>query len=221
MRRAGLLLLAGALAATVLSGCGSHTKPTTAELTLERADLVAVIHGLQALEGPLASAMSASRIAWPYVVNGLSRDPAKLGVAQVTAAATAAAAIRVPAVLGETDTAELTGPASPIAGTFRTFIGLLPRGWKLIEGSIAEIQGGRPAAAQFARETVALYIESVYDGLFSLGQIGKKVTEGFKQLGGASAFAGSLSEAEAQALAKVYSEASFRLQPHAGVKLGS
>jgi hypothetical protein len=221
VRRAGLLILAGAAVLALLTGCGSGKKPTAAELSLERADLVAVVHGLQGLEGQLTSSMTASTAAWPYVANGPSTQAGKLGRPQVQAAAAASAAIRVPAVLGEPETAELTGPASPIGGVFRTFIGLVPRGWKLIASSIAEIEGGPPVAAQFAKETVALYIESVYDGYFSLAQIGKKVNEAYKALGAEKEFGATLSAAEVQALAGVYSEVSFRLHPHTGVKLGS
>jgi hypothetical protein len=221
VRRAGLLFLTGALAITLLAGCGSGKPPTSAQLALERADLIAVVHGLQGLEGQLKGAARKTRAAWPYVVNGPSGGELRLGGAEVAQAAASAAAISVPAVLGEAQSAELTGPGSPIAGVFRTFIGLVPVGWKLIDASLAEIQRGPPVAARFARETVALYIESVYDGFFSLGQIGKKVGDGFKALGAEREFGASLTAAEVKALEGAYSEASFRLQPHAGVKLGS
>jgi hypothetical protein len=221
VRRAGLFILAGTLAAALLTGCGSHKRTTAAELSLERADLLTVVHRLQGLEGQLDAAIAASRTAWPFVVNGPSGNTAELGRAQVERAAAAAAAITVPAVLGEMEAAELTGPASPTVGVFRTFISLVPRGWRLTASCIAEIEDGPPTAAKFARETIALYIESIYDGYFSLAQVGKKVSDGYKSLGGAPAFGASLTEAEVQALAGVYSEARFRLHPHTGVKLGS
>jgi hypothetical protein len=215
-------LLAGALAVGLLSGCGLLKKKTTeAELSLERSDLVVLVHGLQALEVPLQTSIAASKTAWPYVANGIAHKPGKRARAQVEAAAAAAEAIKLPAVLEEADTQELTGPSSSIAGVFRTFISLTPRGWKLIGAAIAEIEGGGHVARTFARETVALYIESVYDGNFSLGQIGRKVAAAYTALGGANAFPGQLTPEEVEVLAGLYSEATFRLEPHPGVKLGS
>ncbi len=205
-----------------MSGCGLlKKKPTEAELTLERSDLVVLVHALQELETPLQVSNAASRAAWPYVANGIRRRGAGRGRRQVEAAAAAAEAIKLPAVLEEADTRKLTGASSSIAGVFRTFIGLTPRGWKLTGAAIAEIEDGPRVARTFAEETVALYIESVYDGTFSLGQIGKKVTAAYEALGGASAFPGELSAEEVEVLAGVYSEATFRLEPHPGVKLGS
>ena len=48
-----------------------------------------------------------------------------------------------------------------------------------------QIEHGSPASARFARENVALYIESVYDGHFDLAQIGKKLPAAYRTLGGA------------------------------------
>ncbi len=77
------------------------------------------------------------------------------------------------------------------------------------------------AAARFARDNVALYIESIYDGHFDLAQIGKKLSAGYAKLGGAAAFGNTLTPAEVSSLADAYSEASARLHPHVGVRLGS
>jgi hypothetical protein len=219
--RGVLWLLALGLAATLLSGCGGHKKPTPAELSLERGDLVVISHTLQQLEGPLQSSMQDSRAAWPYVEDGLSRPRYRAARGPARRAAEAAAAIPEPAVLSETGTAELTGPISPVGGLFRTFIGLVPRSWKLIAADISELEAGPAAARQFARETVDLYIESVYDGYFSLAQIGKKLLVAYKELGGPEAFSQTLPEAQVKTLAEVYSEPTFRLEPHPGVKLGS
>ncbi len=66
-----------------------------------------------------------------------------------------------------------------------------------------------------------MYIESIYDAHFTLAQIGKKLLAGYEKLGGASDFGTALTQAEVNALAGAYSEASDRLHPHVGVRLGS
>ena len=68
-----------------------------------------------------------------------------------------------------------------------------------------QIEHGSPAGARFARENVALYIESVYDGHFDLAQIGKQLSDGYRELGGPAAFGRALTQAEVDALARVYS----------------
>lgn len=79
----------------------------------------------------------------------------------------------------------------------------------------------RIAAARFARANVDLYIESVYDGHFELAQIAEKLHKSYENLGGPTAFGESLTPAEVNALAAAYSEASARLRPHVGARLGS
>ena len=216
-----LLLLSGALLA---AGCGGGTATTTsspAAQRLQREDLIAVSRALQSLEQPIAHEVAASRAAWPLVVNGL--HPATLAAARpvITAAAESAARVRPPGALEESQAASLTGPASQLAAQLSAFNGLSTRGWKLILAAIDSIERGSPAGARFARENVALYIDSVYDGHFSLAQIGKKLESGYRMLGGQVAFGGALSQAEVDALASAYSEAADRLHPHVGVRLGS
>ena len=111
--------------------------------------------------------------------------------------------------------------APSLAGLFRAYSGLSTHGWQLIGAAIEQIEHGSPVAARFARANVALYIESVYDAHFGLAQVGKQLVAGYKTLGGASAFGPSLTQAEVDRLAGTYSEASDRLHPHPGVKLGS
>jgi hypothetical protein len=91
----------------------------------------------------------------------------------------------------------------------------------MIAASIGQIQSGSPASARFARENIALYIESVYDAHFALAQIGKQLDRAYTMLGGPAAFGPSLPAAEVSALARSYSEAADRLHPHTGVRLGS
>ncbi len=88
-------------------------------------------------------------------------------------------------------------------------------------GTGARSTAAKVAAARFARANVNLYIESVYDGHFELAQISEKLHKAYENLGGPSAFGGSLTPAEVNAVAAAYSEASARLRPHVGVRLGS
>jgi len=206
----------------VLSGCGG-TSSTPAELRLQREDLVAVSRALATVERPIAIEVAAAKRAWPPIANGLptGAEPLASMRAPVTTATTSAARIPTPPVLGEAQADSLTGAGAGLAGLFRNYIGLSTRGWTLTGAAIEQIERGSPAVARFARENVGLYIESIYDGHFDLAQIGKHLTDGYRRLGGPSAFGRALTQAEVEALADVYSEAHVRLHPHVGVRLGS
>lgn len=210
-------MLAGALA-----GCGG-TSATPAELRLEREDLVAVSRALREVEGPVAREVAAAKRAWPLVVGGLPAGAQALGSsrAPIADAATSAARIETPAPLSEAQARSLTGPSAHLAGLFRTYTGLATRGWTLIGTAIDQIEHGSPASARFARKNAALYIESVYDGHFDLAQIGKYLHDGYRDLGGPSAFGRTLTQGEVDALAGAYSEATDRLHPHVVARLGS
>jgi hypothetical protein len=132
-----------------------------------------------------------------------------------------AAAVPTPALFGEARSRLLTGPASSISGTFRTFAELAARGWEQIDGDVHAIEHGTRASARFARANVALYIESVYDAHFALAQIGNKLHAAYRALGGPPVFANALTQDQVDALERFYSEDSDRLRPHAGVHLGS
>ncbi len=215
------LLLSGAL---ITAGCGgttARTSSTAAALGLQREDLVAVSRALQSVREPVAREVSATKTAWPLIANGLPTTSASLARPAIAAAADSAAAVKVAGLLEESMASSLTGPASQLAGLFSVFSGLTSHGWQQIVAAINSIQHGSPAGARFARENVALYIDSVYDGHFSLAQIGKKLLDGYHMLGGQSAFGTTLSQAEVDALANAYSEAADRLHPHVGVRLGS
>jgi hypothetical protein len=215
-----LLLLSGALVA--VGGCGGTGKtPSPAAVSLRREDLVAVSRALKSLEAPVASEVAATKVAWPLVFNGLPVAGASIARPPIAAATESAARIKLPRLLEEAQAVSLTGPASQLAGLFRTFSVLATRGWASIGAAIEEIEHGSPAAARFARENVALYIESVYDGQFTLAQIGKQLSDGYLKLGGPAAFGGALTQGEVDALAGTYSEAADRLYPHVGVRLGS
>jgi hypothetical protein len=205
----------------MLAGCGAHAKARPAALVLEREDLVAVTRALERLRAPIATEVAATKLAWPLVVDGLPTTvPASMS-ASITAASEGAAHIKLPALLEETQAAALTGPASEIASLMRTSIELAARAWELIAAAVGEIQRGSPTAARFARENVALYIESVYDGHFALSQVGKKLLDAYRKLGGPTAFATSLTAPVVDALALTYSEGTDRIYPHSGVRLGS
>jgi hypothetical protein len=222
VRRLELVVLAGIIAATVL-GCGGtsgHSAPVASKL--EREDLVAVSRALKSIEAPVAGEVGATKAAWPLIANGLPADTRTVSGAPAAAkAAQAAAQLKVPALLSEARTGILTGPAAQLGGLVRSYMLLSSRGWKLLNSSIEEIQAGPPARARFARENSPLYIESIYDGHFTLAQIGKQLTAAYTKLGGPAAFGASLSQAEIEALAQTYSEENDRLHPHVGARLGS
>jgi hypothetical protein len=191
-----------------------------AELALKREDLIATVRALEQVRASVAQEVAATKALWPSIAKGLPTAPASLH-AQIEAAAASATALRVPAPFGEEASRSLTGPATMIAGTYRTFAELSRSGWQLIAADARGIEGGSRAAAGFARANVDLYIESVYDAHFALSQIGKKVRKAFHDLGGPPAFGIALSEARVDALAGFYSEANDRLEPHVAAKLGS
>jgi hypothetical protein len=226
---AALLLGLGGLlaAATLLAGCGggkSASASTPAAERLQRSDLVAVARSLRLAEPSAQREMAAARVAWPLVANGLPAQIPPTTLAALSTAGRAAGAIVAPPLMLKPQSRSLTGPAAGIAGLFQSFTGLTARGWTLTHASAQEIATGSPIAARFARENVALYIDSVYDGHFLGGQIGKSLLKAYTSLAGTgatSAFGASLTPAEVSALARAYSPAGLQLHPHAGVKLGA
>jgi hypothetical protein len=229
MPRGALLCLGVLLAAAgLLAGCGGGSTSAVASAPaaerLQRSDLVAVARSLRLAEPSARHETAAAKVAWPLVANGL---PATISPATLTALATAsraAGAIVAPPLMLKPQSRSLTGPAAGIAGLFQSYTGLTARGWTLTHAAAQEIATGSPTAARFARENVALYIDSVYDGHFLGGLIGKSLLKAYTALAGTgatSAFGASLSPAEVTALAQAYSPAALQLHPHAGVKLGS
>ena len=216
----GLLLCV--LVAGALCGCGGGGS-TPAELRLQREDLVAVSRALASVERPVAVEVATAKRAWPLIANGLPTGAGALASTRVpvAGAATSAAHVPTPPMLGEAQADSLTGAGAGLAGLFRNYIGLTTRGWTLTGAAIDQIEHGSPTDARFARENVGLYIESVYDGHFDLAQIGRHLTDGYRRLGGPAAFGRALTQAEVDALGDAYSEANVRLHPHVGVRLGS
>lgn len=191
-----------------------------AELGLEREDLIATVRALTKVRATVAREAAATKLAWRSIAKGLPPSPAPLR-AQIGAASSSAAALAIPVPLGEEESRQLTGPSTSIAGTYRTFAVLARSGWRLIAADARAVESGRASAASFARATVPLYIESVYDAHFALAQIGEKVRKGFHDLGGPKVFGSALTQAQVDAIASFYSEANNRLTPRAATKLGS
>lgn len=211
-----LLLIAG--------GCAGSTskKSTPAALKLQREDLVKTAHALRGVQAPVAREVAATKAAWRLIANGLGADARGLsGSAAIQQASAAAAQLRLPLLFGEAQARSLAGPAAQLAGLFRSYALLSARGWKLLQAQLTQIRSGSPASARFAAENAPLYIESIYDGHFTLAQIGKKLTDAYDKLGGDAAFDSALTRSEVDALAKTYSEDSDRLHPHVAVRVGS
>ncbi len=219
--RAAAVLLAAGATALAAAGCGSGAGASPEGLRLQREDLIAVSRALASMRGQVAAEVAATKQAWPHVANGLPAQVNLIPRRQVDLAARQAGALRPPGIFGESQAAGLTGPASSLAGLFSSYAGLSGRGWQMIGGAIDQIERGSPAARSFAKANVALYIESVYDAHFGLAQIGRKLRDGYRSLGGGETFGASLTEAEVNRLADFYSEEQDRLHPHVGVRLGS
>jgi hypothetical protein len=216
--------LCGALALVlVLAACGStSTQSTPAALKLQREDLAAAARALQRAEGPVVREVAATKAAWPLIADGLPSDAGNLSGAPAVGRATRASAeLRLPVLFGEAQARSLTGPAAQLAGLFRSYVLLSARGWELLGAQLAQLDSGSPAAARFASENAPLYIASIYDGHFTLAQVGKKLLAAYRKLGGEQAFGGSLTSAEVDALARSYSEVSDRLHPHVSVRIGT
>ncbi len=224
--RGWLTLLALSAAALAIGGCDGAKKATPAAMQLEREDVALVGRTLASIQPAVAGEVAASKAAWPYVADGLrgsgratGLSPAALSAIQT--ASRTATAVKLPALFGERRAESITGPAAGMAALFRSYLTLATRGWQMIAGADAEIEHGSPAAVRFARASVNLYIDSVYDAHFSVAQLGKQLLAAYKKLGAEDAFAISLTQAEVDALAGAYSEPSDRLYPHPTVKLGS
>jgi hypothetical protein len=210
-----------AAAALAVSGCGKAAPTSPAELALEREDLVAVSRALENLESQTETEVVAAKAAWPAIVDGLPNRSSGLYSDQIRQAIETAGRLSLPSVFSEKQAAALTGAASGITGLYRAFSGLTSRGWQMLGASIYQIEHGTHVAARFARENVALYIDSIYDAHFGLGQIGKQLQGAYMKLGGEGVFGAALTQVEVDGLVATYSEARDRLDPHVGVKFGS
>lgn len=217
-----VMLVGGLVAAAALAGCGGAHR-NAIELKLEREDLVAVCRALQRAERPVEAQLAAAKRAWPSVLDGLpvsAKAPATAQAA-IGEAALSATKLPEPSPMTEHENRYLTGPGAPLAGLYRTYVGLVGKGWVQIAAMQAQIEHGTPATKRFASKNVALYVESVYDGQFDLGQIQKRLRRGYEEVGGAAKLGAALTPSEVSALESFYSEKTVRLQPRATAKLGS
>ncbi len=209
------------LAALALTACGRAITANPVEARLAREDLVAVARALRSCEPAVQREVAATRAAWPLLVDGIPARVSASARTRILAAAIAGQALPLPALLAEPEAGALTGPASPLAGRYRDFQQLSSAGWRQIAADLGEIEHGPPRAARFARETVALDIEGVYDAHYSIAEVGKQVASAYKALGGAPVLGGALGAGEVQQLTESYSRSRDRLLPHERVKLGS
>jgi len=224
LRHAGLAVLAAAAALgapVALAGCARHKVATPAEAQLENEDFLAIVAALERARPQVQAETAATKAAWPDILAGVRGHPSAATRAKIALAAQRASEVKLAPLIEEQGAATLTGPASPLAGRFRSFRQLGARSWQLIASSIEEIEHGSPGAAHFARENLPLYIEGVYDAHYTLAQTGKQLLDAYKTLGGVKTLGGSLGEAQLKRLVATYSEAQVRLNPKERVTLGS
>ncbi len=214
-------------AVLVLAGCGHRhppapSSPTARRLALEGEDLTAVATALRHAAPSTLREVEAAKAVWPLIYAGLPPRPGPLLQAKVEDALRRTQQIDIPPLFEEGKVDILTGPGSNLAGLFRGYTVLAEKGWNLILAAIRQDEYGPSPARKFTRENVNLYIESIYDAHFQLAQIGKDLENGYMKLGGPNEFhGGSLTQAQVQALAQVYSEPNMRLYPHVTALLGS
>jgi hypothetical protein len=226
-RLAAAALLSGA-AVTGAAGCaGAHRRP--AALRLERTDLVRIARTLRQLQAPAGGEVAAARGAWPALAGGLPSGVSPAVRLSVSAAVRRAAALTLPAFVATEG--DLTGPAAKLGGMLKAYARLTQRGWQFTAAALAAESASATSgsgsaaratstgatttqAARFLRSNAALYIYCIYDGHYNLSLIGRALQSAYHTLGGASAFGGSLTQAQVDALAGAYSIASTRLTPH-------
>jgi len=208
------------LGASLPSACGRSATANPVEAKLEREDLVAVTRLLRGAEPAVAREVASARAAWPLLLDGLPAHPSAAAAERILGAVSAAQHLPLPGLLAEPQAAALTGPASPLAGRYRDFQQLASASWRQIGFALTAVQAGSPRAAGFARATVALYIEGVYDAHYSLAETGTEAAGAYTTLGGAGELGRALGIDEVEQIERSYSPAADRLEPHARVKLG-
>lgn|GEM_PF-675363 len=205
------------------------------QLKVEREHLALVAHGLRGAESSIRREVEAARAAWPGIVHGLPPrvSPASRGL--MAAALASTQQIATPRFVSYAG--ELSGAAAAIAGLLLSFEQLSQRGWTMTLAAAQHLDGeqqksslssgsgasrssaGRasvalsPAALRFVRANASLYIGGVYDGHYNLSVIGQRIHEAYAQLGGVTAFGGTLRPALVAQLAGFYSPGVTRLAP--------
>ncbi|HSZ70491.1 MAG TPA: hypothetical protein VK756_09015 [Solirubrobacteraceae bacterium] len=152
-------------------------------------------------------------------------------VAAIATADARAGAIALPTLF--TVEGALTGPAAAIGGLLKNYALLTQRGWRFLaaaSGARARGAGGASGSgdasgsagggAAFLRANSGLYVYCIYDGHFELSVLGKKLQSAYAKLGGAAAFGAALPPSAVEALARAYSPARVRLEPHPAPGVG-
>jgi hypothetical protein len=214
-----LLVLVG-LSVTACGKSGSKGSVTSSTaLSLERADLLLVVHALQAAQASVQREVTATRQAWPLIAHGVPAEISAPLQLKVDAANKAASEIQAPSFMTQTEgpttkpRRDLTGPAAGIAGLFQSFSVLSEHGWRLIAATTQGIGHGSASTTRFLRANAPLYIASIYDGHFDLASIGKNLHKAYLKLGESPGFSGSLHTDEVDKLASFYGDG-LRLRPH-------
>lgn len=187
---------------------------------LASADLVAAARLFGNSEPAIEREVQAARAAWPYIYQGLPANPSERLKELLRHADEAAQAIDVPDErVPHAVTDPLLEPGAAPVATLETFDKLVKQSWAQLRAG-AEL-GGDGRAERFVRENSGLYVGSIYDAHEQLGQTGKKLEDGYRELGGPDEFAGSLRQQEIEQLVATYSEQNIRLFPAVAPELGA
>ncbi len=214
-------------AALALAACGSSnassstattiTSPT--QVVLASADLVAAARLFGNSEPAIDREVQAARAAWPYIYQGLPARPSSRLRELLRRADEAAQAISVPERVPHAVTDPVLEPAAAPIATLENFNKLVKQSWAQLRAGTEP--GADPRAERFLRENSGLYVGSIYDAHEQLGQTGKKLEDGYRELGGPDEFAGSLRQQEVEQLAATYSEQNIFLFPAVAPELGA
>jgi len=225
-----LCAVAALAAALALGACGSSetTSSTTAtsakapsatKVALASADLVAAARLFGNSEPAVEHEVQAARAVWPFIYEGLPAHPSPRLRELLRNADAAAQAIHVSETVPHQLTNPLLEPAAAPIQSLVTFNTLVKQSWAQLRAG-AELSG-RPGAQRFVRENSGLYVGSIYDAHEQLGQTGRKLEDGYRELGGPNEFAGALRSQEIEQLAASYSEQNIRLFPQVAAELGA
>jgi len=204
--------LAAVVAGVLIAVLGEGKSAGEAELGQQRAHLALVAGELYELEAPLRREVSAARAVWGQIYTGLPGSVSDRLLREISEANAAAAAIPQPQFVQMIP--ELTGPGARVARLFHSFLLLSTRGWSHIQEAAEALRSGSPSRKQFARRTVGLYIDSVYNALFDLTTIGEKTLVSYERFGGGQVFGSALTPSQAQSIAKTFSPEADELKPH-------
>jgi hypothetical protein len=130
--------------ALALAGCGGAA-PRSAELHLERTDLVLVGRTLARLQRPIGSEIAGARTIWPELAPGLPAKPLPAMRQSIATVAAQAGTLTLPAPFALED--GLTGPAAGLGALLRSYTTLTQHGWQFIAAALAGTTGAGKARA--------------------------------------------------------------------------